>query len=201
MKKKKYKNKYRIDSHRMKGWDYSANGFYFITICVQNMRCIFGHIINGEMILSEFGKIADDEWHKSFEMRQELILHQFILMPNHLHAIIEICGIAHSRDARPCVSAVRNPANSGIAIRKPKSISSFIAGYKSATINKIDDYIDEITPINGHPPFRKYNRKNPLWQANYHDHIIRDYRAYYNISNYIINNPRKWSEDKFYGKK
>nr|NQU90570.1 hypothetical protein [Bacteroidota bacterium] len=90
----KFNNKYRIESNRMPGWDYSRNGYYFITPVIQNMICILGEIENEEMILSDFGKIAYDEWYKSFEIRQELFLDEFIIMPNHLHAIIIIKNMA-----------------------------------------------------------------------------------------------------------
>ena len=70
----KYKNKYRIKSHRMPHWDYSGNGYYFITLVTQNRECNLGEIANNKMILSDFGKIVDTEWNKSFEIRNELIL-------------------------------------------------------------------------------------------------------------------------------
>ena len=85
---KRYKGKYRNDSHRLKGWDYSGNGNYFITINTHSRECHFGDIVDGKMNLNDFGKIATDEWFKSFEIRIELSFGAFILMPNHLHAII-----------------------------------------------------------------------------------------------------------------
>ena len=87
---KKFKNKYRIESHRRPNWDYSSNGLYFLTIVTQHRECNLGEIVNGEMILSDFGKIVENEWFKSFEIRSELLLDEFIIMPNHIHAIVEI---------------------------------------------------------------------------------------------------------------
>jgi len=81
--------------------------------------------------------------------------------------------------------------------RKPKSISSFIAGYKSSVINKIDDYIDDFEKTHGHASMQKYNRLNPLWQPNYYDHIIRTNDSYIRIKDYIIDNPKNWNTDKF----
>jgi putative transposase len=78
----KFKNKYRILSHRRPNWDYSADALCFLTIVTQNMECNLGKIVNNEMILSDFGKIVEREWFKSFEIRNELILHAFVLMPN-----------------------------------------------------------------------------------------------------------------------
>jgi REP element-mobilizing transposase RayT len=77
-------------------------------------------------------------------------------------------------------------------VRKPKSISSFVGGFKSAVNTKIDDYIDE-----NHLNIPKYNRNNHFFQSNYHDHIIRNSAEYERIKNYIITNPLKWEDDKF----
>ena len=84
-----------------------------------------------------------------------------------------------------------NDRASGVACRKPKSISSFVAGYKTAVINKIDNWIDE----NG--GMAKFNKQNPLWQSNYYDHIIRNEESYQRIRNYIIENPEKWETDDY----
>ena len=220
----KYKNKYRIASNRNPYWDYSSNGLYFLTIVTQNRECNLGEIVNenGNIFLkpSDFGKIVEHEWHKSFEIRNELILHAFILMPNHLHTIVEMnhennldkisstgnrlsgnrlldnqLSETHGR------ASLANDSNNSFEnlsikrnapIRLPKSISSFIGGFKSAVNTKIDDYIDE-----HQLKIPKYNRKNHFFQPNYHDHIIRNYKEYQNIKNYIINNPLNWYKDKF----
>jgi putative transposase len=161
-----------------------------------------GEIVDETMILSDFGKIVETEWYKSFEIRDELVLHEFVIMPNHLHAIVEINnGLpptveTHGRASLPIVpdspivsellSIKRNTP-----IRLPKSISSFMAGFKSSINTKIDDYIDEHQLI-----LPKYNRNNHFFQPNYHDHIIRNDIEYRNISNYIINNPANWKKDK-----
>ncbi len=84
----KYKNKYRIESNRMPRWDYSRNGYYFITFITQNFECLLGKIQNEKMIFSDFGRITNYEWLKSFEIRQELFLDEYQIMPNHIHAII-----------------------------------------------------------------------------------------------------------------
>ncbi|MFO7789765.1 MAG: transposase [Bacteroidales bacterium] len=203
----KFRNKYRSRSHRMPQWDYSNNGKYFITLVTQNSECNLGQINNGEMIFSGFGKIVNDEWLESFEIRNELFLDEYIIMPNHLHAIVVLNknGIInmdnklHGSDVDTHGRAYLQPPNQSIkkiqkqpCIRKPKSISSFIGGFKSAVNTKIDDYIDE-----KHLKIPKYNRNNHFFQSNYHDHIIRNNAEYQRIKNYIINNPVKWDNDKF----
>jgi len=198
----KFKNKYRIESNRMPGWDYSGNGFYFITMMIQSRECILGKIENNEMTLSDFGKIAEQEWYKSFEIRKELILDVFQMMSNHLHAIVIIKKNRDSNNTHNNHGTndshglhdfhVETHGHASHFYRKPKSLSSFIAGYKSAATTKIDDFIDL-----HNLPIEKYNRNNRLWQANYNDHIIRNNDEYWRIKNYIKNNPKNWKNDDF----
>ena len=87
--------KYNPDIHhrrsiRLKGYDYSQNGLYFITICTQNREQLFGTITNSQMALNPMGEIAHNEWFKTESMRPNLRLHEFIVIPNHIHGIIEI---------------------------------------------------------------------------------------------------------------
>ncbi len=192
----KYKNKYRIKSHRMPHWDYSGNGYYFITIVTQNRVCNLGEIENRKMILSDFGKIIETEWHKSFRIRNELFLDEFIIMPNHIHAIVELKkNDIDISDGNTDTHEQTHGRASLQLQRLPKSISSFIAGYKSAINSKIDDYIDE-----NNLDIPKYNRNNHFFQPNYNDHIIRDNVEYHKIKKYIINNPINWKNTKFNNK-
>ena len=90
--------KYNPDIHhrrsiRLKGYDYSQNGLYFITICTQNREHLFGTITNGQMALNPMGEIAHNEWFKTESMRPNIRLHEFIVMPNHIHGIIEIIPV------------------------------------------------------------------------------------------------------------
>jgi REP element-mobilizing transposase RayT len=204
----------------MPQWDYSSNGVYFITLVTQNRECNLGQIARDGRVethgraslqspqsiqLSDFGKIVDAEWLKSFEIRDELFLDEYIIMPNHLHAIVVLNNTqneswTHGVDGthvethgRASLQPREQPKldESPQPLRKPKSISSFIAGFKSAINSKVDDYID------GHRlNIPKYNRNNHFFQPNYHDHIIRNNVEYQRIKEYIINNPMKWNEDK-----
>ena len=182
-----YQNRYKISSNRLRGWNYANDGHYFITIVTANRENHFGHINNGNMIMNDIGKIVYDDFFKSFEIRQELYLGEFVLMPNHIHAII---NLDNENCAKPIVET-HGRASLPNFIRQPKSISSFVAGFKSATINHIDDWID----LNNIKT-AKFNRHNPLWQANYHDHIIRSVQEYVQITGYIVNNPINWKNDR-----
>ncbi|MBK8399117.1 MAG: hypothetical protein IPL26_28240 [Leptospiraceae bacterium] len=86
----KYLNKYRIDSARRPGWDYSSSGYYFITIVTKNREFLFGEILGGIMMLSDMGRIVEEEWKRSFEIRRELIIDEFVIMPNHIHGIVYV---------------------------------------------------------------------------------------------------------------
>ena len=196
-----FKNKYRIESNRLAGWNYANAGIYFITLVIQHRACILGRVTDGIMHLSDFGQIVDAEFYRSFSLREELILHEYILMPNHLHVLVEMVSVdlpivplypVETQGPASLRDIMEQPKNYGIAIRQPKSISTFVAGFKSGTTNKIDDYIDE-----NHLEWPKYNRQNKLWQPNYHDHIVRDKQSYWRIRNYIKYNPQKWRNDCF----
>jgi putative transposase len=207
----KFQNKYRIQSNRMPQWDYSGNGIYFITIVTQNRDCNLGNIVvdtHGRAYLqySDFGKIVNDEWLKSFEMRNELFLDEYIIMPNHLHAILVLDKNHYKQlyvtngtndtnvetHGRASLQTTEQTIEQTNFIRKPRSISSFVAGFKSAINSKIDDFIDV-----HHLDIPKYNRNNHFFQPNYHDHIIRNDSEYQRIKEYIINNPTKWKNDSF----
>jgi putative transposase len=180
----KFRNKYRIDSTRLKNWDYETNGAYFITICTQNRHHFFGEVINGEMILNKLGVIAAEIWQKIPSLFPYVELGNFVIMPNHTHGILII---DKSLETRLIASPQdKTTINGGITgIKNPmfhENISRIIRWFKGRCTF-------EMRKIN--PEFE--------WQSNYHDHIIRDARAFENIQNYIENNPKKWNEDTFKG--
>lgn len=210
----KFRDKYRIPSNRLRGWDYASSGHYYITIVTAGRNRLFGEIKNGEMILNDMGQIVNDEFFKSFELREELFLGEFVLMPDHLHAIVILdkskcdcsghvgmhdrvgmCDRVGTHDrvethGRASLPQPQSQPPTPQFQRQPKSISSFVAGFKSSTIKRIDDWIDS-----NNVAMAKFNKNNPLWQSNYHDHIIRNETEYRQISDYIIRNPIEWKED------
>ncbi len=197
----------RRPTNRMTHWDYSGDGIYYITIVTNYRICNLGDIIDGKMILSDFGKIVDSEWTKSFIIINELHLEEYVIMPNHIHSIIklekqkynlwdghsssDLLVGAHGR--APLREDRGNTANDqGKPVRKPKSISSFIAGFKSSVTTRIDDFID-LHDLD----MPKYNRFNHFFQPNYHDRLIRNQDEFVRLKRYIINNPRNWKKDIF----
>jgi REP element-mobilizing transposase RayT len=155
--------------NRLTGYDYTTDNLYFITICVHNKICCLGNIINGAMQLNAYGKIAEQQWFWLAEQYSYITLHAFVVMPNHVHGIIEI-----NRDN------IREMGNTGDT--KIKSLSEIVGAYKTTVSKKIHHA--------GLPDFQ--------WQRSFYDNIIRDHIAHYNITRYIETNPEQWSEDRFY---
>jgi len=199
-------------SIRLKGYDYSQAGLYFITICCHNRKHIFGQIafpqasvgancirpislsqedhIPPEMILNQFGQIAYNEWIKTPEIRPNVELGEFIIMPNHFHAIIRLLDDCKGELHSPIIPNKSDlPENTitkkGECNSPPQSpsqtIGAIVRGYKSSVTKQLG-----LLGFNG-----------TLWQRNYYEHIIRDEKSYKNISDYIINNPAKWADDTF----
>lgn len=146
--------------------------------------------MNGKMELSEIGIIAKSEWIKTFEMREDMNLWmgEYVVMPNHFHAIIGIeenefnARSTRCRDAMLCVSGTGNESDKPRNQFGPqsKNLASIVRGFKIG-VTKNARQIDMAF----------------AWQSRYHDHIIRDEQSYRRISEYIISNPEKWDEDTF----
>ena len=273
-----FKEKFKIDSHRLQNWDYSSEAVYFITLVTKDRKCIFGSVEEEKMILSENGKIVENELLKSIKIRKNWFFHNWVIMPNHIHLLIEIqnkdvsinmentqdivethcCASpssisttennisdlslstygreTHSSaplqnqseekteiDATHIVETHRSASTSSISTtennildlslstygrethssaplqnqwdskngfddnqiqnqissklsRKSNSISSFVAIFKSITTKQIGG-------------------SESIWQTNYHDHIVRNYKRFEKIYDYIKNNPRSWETD------
>jgi len=172
-----FKNKYRIESARLKGWDYRNPGYYFVTIGTNNREHYFGQIMDGEMHLSAVGEIAAQCWREIPEHHADVELDEFVVMPNHVHGIVVIrkpvVETSHATSLRG------NPKMSEIS-PKAGSLSTIIRSYKSA--------VTRFTGLNGFNGF--------AWQSRFYDHILRDENSFNNIRQYIFDNPVKWELDK-----
>lgn len=196
-------------SMRLKGYDYSLPGAYFITLVAYQRANLFGEIIDGKMHLSPLGIIAQEEWMRSVEMRREIRLNadEFIVMPNHGHGIVWIIDQGSERGkASGTEKGNIHPLKDPIAVpdgvypteaganprphsakrpplqRLPRSLSSFIAGYKSAVTGRAR---------------RELSLQN-IWQRNYYDHIIRNERELEQIWQYIDTNVQNWQDDQLH---
>jgi len=167
----KFKHKYRIESSRLKHWNYNSEGLYFVTINTEKQKNYFGEIINGEMVLNELGLVVYNEWMKTKEIRPDMNLElgEFVVMPNHFHGIL---GIGKNEYNDKIIDIYRNTFGP-----QKKNLGSIVRGFKSAITT--------------------YAKKNKIefgWQERFHDHIIRSYEEYLNITNYIKNNPKNWKQ-------
>jgi REP element-mobilizing transposase RayT len=195
---KKYDpNIHHRKSIRLKDYDYSQAGLYFITICCHNRICRFGHVQNGEMVLNEYGTIAFNEWINTTEIRKNVELGEFVIMPNHMHGIVKILergrGELHSPDTPNELHSADNLSELQLADKNTGECNSPLRG-PSQTIGAIvRGYKSSVTKQLGLLGFTE-----KLWQRNYWDNIIRDEKSYDTISNYIKKNPAKWSDDRFF---
>ena len=188
-------------SIRLKGYDYSQAGAYFITICCQNKIHLFGHIENGEMILNDAGRMVE-KWYYELENKfPDIKCHEMIVMPNHFHCIVENVGSV-GVDLR--VSPDKTMNNMTLLDEQPLLDEPLLGEHIGSPLHRVvqwfktmttNEYIRGVKNL-GWQPFDK-----KIWQRNYWEHIIRDEQSYLNISNYIINNPAKWKKDKFWDKK
>lgn len=167
-------------ANRLKGYDYSKNNLYFVTICVQDRVCCFGSVIQvatanhleqhlpdekAVMNLNSHGIIVQKQIEWLSQQYPYIDLHNYVIMPNHIHMLLEIDS--------------NRIANKEVKI---KSLSSLIGAFKTTSSKLIHE--------SGYLGFS--------WQRSFHDHIIRNGKAYRNISRYIDLNPQKWFHDTFF---
>ncbi len=161
--------------HRLKEWDYSQNGYYFITICTNNKENLLSTVGNAvlgvppKMKLTDVGMMVDEAWRKLSVIDSCIKTDEFCIMPNHIHGIIVI-------DNKEVLKTER---------RGRRSLHSIVAGFKSVTTRKYNS-------------IASLNKKQSLWQSSFYDTVIRNEKALYEIRKYIIENPFKWIEDKYY---
>lgn len=167
--------KHRRRSIRLKGFDYSQTGAYFVTVCTKNRECIFGHVIDGVMQLNGYGHAVKECWEQIPKHCTNATLDFFIIMPNHLHGIIGIVGNGRGM-------ACHAPTNRHFGKPVPKSLSTIIGSFKSAVTKRINQFQNASSLS--------------IWQRNYHEHIIRNQDELHRIREYIVNNPFQWQFDR-----
>ena len=205
---KLFRDRYRVESARLKGWDYSSNGYYFVTICTGNRRHYFGEITDGEMGLSEIGKIINNEWQKTGIIRKNVKLDEFVVMPNHIHGILGINAIGVETPRRGVSTNVTNgytndtngPTNdtngsTNVTNGATNETNKPIFCPKNWAPNTLGSIINQFKSIST-KRIRAIGYKCFEWQARYHDHIIRDQQSLDRIRRYIINNPGNWQNDR-----
>lgn len=165
---------------RLKKYDYSDSGWYFVTICTQNRECLFGNIIDNKMNVNNIGNMIENIWSKIPKRFNMVELDMFQIMPNHLHGIIVIVG-AGFMPALNYVEPIR------ATTRVAPTIGDIIGAFKSITTHEC------ILGVK-HNKWLPFN--NRLWQRNYYEHIVRNEYSLNKIRQYIHDNPKNWQEDR-----
>ncbi len=184
----KFKQKYNPKSNRLQNYDYSTNGWYFITICTKDKQSFFGKIVDGKMILNEYGKIVKKYYWEIPRHFPDVMLDEFIIIPNHIHGILIINKISTKTNAN-IFTTVETKNFLSLHHNEEKYL---IPKWTSRTIGSVIRWFKiGVT---------KYMRGNTdiyqIWQSNYYDRIIRNDDELQKIRKYIVENPLKWEFDK-----
>ena len=158
---------------RLRGYDYATPGAYFITVCTQNRVPLFGRIINGKMESNRLGVAVEDTWTEIPDHYHNVAPDAFTLMPNHIHGIITIEDAVVGAGFKPALPTPKTSRRHGI----PEIVRAF----KTFSAPRIN----EMRPTTG----------KPVWQRGFYDHVIRGENELNMVRTYIMDNPRKWSED------
>ena len=169
-------------SVRLRNLSYAEPGLYFVTICTHGRQRLFGDVGAGEMVLSEFGRIARDEWLRTPEVRPYVVLDAFVVMPDHVHLLFGILPHEGNAEASSPPPADGAGHTSGVSPRRfgnavPHSVPSIMRMYKSVVTKRI----------------RALDPTVRVWQARYHDRIVRTDREADALRRYIHENPMRWA--------
>ncbi|PKN13104.1 MAG: transposase [Deltaproteobacteria bacterium HGW-Deltaproteobacteria-4] len=182
-------NFHRRRSIRLNDYDYTRAGAYFVTICAFERECLFGEVVDGVMRLNVHGKIAQEEWLLTAELRDYVVLDEYIVMPNHFHAVLMIddCRGTACRALDDDVAVEQGTARRALTVEffgQPVagSLATMIRSFKSAVSKRIN--------------ILHNNPGAPVWQRNYYERVIRNERELDGIRQYIADNPAKWIEDE-----
>jgi REP-associated tyrosine transposase len=180
-----FRNRYRVEAARLADWDYRSGGWYFVTICTKNRQCLLGRITDGALALTAAGIIAENEMRNISGHYNNVTVDRFIVMPNHVHAIVVIEGehayspkLATVGDAASCVSTDERTEPTLPRRLLSGSLSAIVRGYKSG--------VSRICCVQG-IQFQ--------WQPRFHDHMLRSNAAVDAVRDYIERNPENWWED------
>ena len=154
--------------NRLKYFDYSQAGWYFVTICTKDHKHMFGEICNERMNFNNIGKIADECWQKIEKLHQRIKLDEYAIMPNHIHGIVIINNVGDANFASP-------------TDRTKMELCKLIQQFKRAVTIQVKIELSEI---------------NFKWQRSFYERIIRNETELYNIRKYIKQNPFKWGIEK-----
>ena len=163
-------------SIRLKGYDYSQDGGYFVTLCAKDKACLFGRIVDGEMRSNRVGDIVTNCWAWLGEQYDYIQLDRWVLMPNHFHGILRIDGACRGGSR----TALTGESRQEIVI--PKPLGRLIGAFKTVSTKQVNQLHQQ--------------SGRPLWQRSYYEHVIREEEELVEIRKYIANNPANWDKDR-----
>lgn len=166
-------------SIRLRDYDYTQAGAYFVTICTQGRVCLFGAVVDGEMELNDAGRMVGRWWGELMTKFPSVALDDCVVMPNHVHGIVIIVGA----DLGVCPDT---PVAEAKGAHTGAPLPRIVQWFKTMTTN---EYIRGVKQ-RGWAPFH-----GRLWQRNYYEHVIRSEDGLDRIRQYILDNPAKWPED------
>jgi len=173
-------------SIRLKGYDYTQPGAYFVTLVTQNRDCLFGEIVEGEVRLNRVGMVAQREWERLSNRFPAVQIDSYVIMPNHVHGIIVIMGRGTAElftDKDPeILRRAPTPIREQFGQPVPGSIPTIIRSYKSAVTYRVN--------------LMRNSGSAQVWQRNYYEHVVRDEAELNHIRRYILNNPLQWEMDR-----
>ena len=167
-------------SIRLREFDYSSGGAYFVTICTNQRECLFGEVVDGEMRVNEAGVIIAAVWEGLAERFPVVVFGDFVVMPNHFHGIL---AIRDTRRGAACRVPNSDPQSEkkGAASGAP-TLGAVVRGFKSISAISVNRFLSR--------------QGIPLWQRNYYEHIICNEEDLINIRRYVMENPSKWDLDE-----
>lgn len=171
-------NRHHRRSIRLKGYDYTLAGAYFVTICIYHWDCLLGDVRDGEMVLSEYGRIVQHTWDDLPNHYPHVELDAWIIMPNHVHGIIVLTDVGAGH-----VGAGLRPAPTTGKSPRRHDLPEIVRAFKSFSAYRINR-------LRNSPGI-------PVWQRNYYEHIIRTERVLQAIRQYISDNPIRWHLDRY----
>jgi REP element-mobilizing transposase RayT len=179
----------RRRSIRLKEYDYSQPGAYFVTICTNGRQCLFGDIVDDEMVLNGTGVMVQQVWNSLPGRFQNIESDQFVVMPNHIHSIIVLTGNGRGESCiRPhSIDHKKGDHKDRPYGTLPGTLGRVVQAFKSITAKK---YIDAVKQWGWSPSDRR------LWQRNYYEHVIRNEAELDRVRRYIEENPIKWALDR-----
>lgn len=181
-------------SIRLPGYDYRQPGAYFVTLCTQRRACLLGEVVEEAVRLSAAGEIVAREWARTAEVRANVVIDAFVVMPNHVHGILGIVSDVAPSDDIDDVRATRRVAPPedmhGVRATRRVAPTGPLAGSIGAIIGQIKSVSTKQINALRHTPGAA------VWQRNYYEHIIRNEDSLQRIRQYILDNPARWAYDR-----